>query len=211
MQLVLIIATLHLFACLSPGPDILLVVRNSSQKGFPEGLATTAGILAGVSLQILLGLTGISYIITQHREAQVLVAMAGASWLITIGLQGLLPSLQRRETAPAVSPAQRYNRSYFLQGLFVNLLNPKAMLFFLGLYSALLGPEVSMILKVLCAAAQLTVQAAAFSLIAWLMARAGGQMRAWPQLQRALDLGTASLLLIIGLWIWTTTLISLAA
>lgn len=218
MELVFTIAVVHLMACLSPGPDILVVVRNSARHGLAAGLHTTAGILCGVSLQILLGLTGISYLVTRSPNLNLLLALAGASWLLYLGLRGLFSlrtaragSSSQLDEAAGGRSRSFTSVSFWLQGWLVNLLNPKALLFFIGLYSAMLGPTVPLPIKIACAGAQIAVQAVAFSTVALLTARAGQPLRAWPRLQLSMDAAASLLLIAIGIWIWIETLISPAA
>ncbi|MFO7671078.1 MAG: LysE family transporter, partial [Bacteroidales bacterium] len=88
MELILTVALIHLLACLSPGPDIFLVVLNSLRHGWRTGVATTAGILTGVSLHITFGIAGISLIVAQSERLAAAVSLAGGAWLVWLGLKG---------------------------------------------------------------------------------------------------------------------------
>lgn len=67
MELVLTATLISVFASLTPGPDILLTVFNSLRFGFRHGVATTMGILCGVSLHLSAGILGISWLISHPR------------------------------------------------------------------------------------------------------------------------------------------------
>ena len=209
MDLILTIAGIHLVACLSPGPDIFLVVLNSLRHGWRTGVATTAGILTGVSVQISLGIAGISYLLTRGAGMEAGVALTGGAWLVYLGGRGLLP---RKPDKSGGSPDDRVVDSFsaaWLQGLLVNLLNPKALLFFLSLFSVMLGPDVPLEIRIACGATMLGVQAFAFSLVAVLMDRPQFKKQ-WIRFQGWLDRIISIILLSLGGWIWLTTLISLA-
>lgn len=211
MNLILTIATIHLVACLSPGPDIFLVVLNSLRHGWRTGVATTAGILTGVSIQISLGIAGISYLLTRSKGMESGLALAGGAWLVYLGGRGLLSrhssqsrgNPEDREEGPASGFLQAWT-----QGLLVNLLNPKALLFFLSLFSVMLGPEVALTVKLACGITMIGVQAIAFSTVAILMDRPQFKDH-WIRLQSWMDRIISLILLALGGWIWITTLISL--
>lgn len=214
MEFLLTIALIHLMACLSPGPDILLVIQTSLRSGFRQALATVAGILSGVALHILFGLTGISVLIATRPPARTALALAGASYLLFLGLRGLLNRNAARSASavatqsPAAKPVPL--AASFRSGLWVNLLNAKALLFFLSLFSVMLGPGVPLPTRILAGLIMIAVQAIAFSLVA----RLADQPRfrsAWPNWQHRLDLAISFLLACLGCWIWISQLASLMA
>ncbi|NBD37776.1 MAG: LysE family transporter [Verrucomicrobia bacterium] len=207
MELLLTVATVHLLACLSPGPDILLVVRTALRHGRMAAIRTTLGILSGVSVHIGFGLAGISYLIAQSEKLKALLALAGGAYLLYLGIAGWLAS---RSTSGRMSQLPPGSEPSFRQGLLVNLLNVKALLFFLSLFSVLLGPEIPLGTKILAGGTMIGVQLIAFSTVAILADRPGFRT-AWPKLQNWLDAGISLVFLIIGLWIWISTIASLAA
>ncbi|MFO7724085.1 MAG: LysE family transporter [Oceanipulchritudo sp.] len=210
MELIVGIAFIHLIACLSPGPDIFLVVLNSLRHGWRVGVATTFGILSGVSLHIILGISGISYLLTQGPLLRGLIPAAGGGWLVYLGLKGLLQSLRKPATPLAAEAAPGAGLSggrAWLEGLMVNLLNPKALLFFLSLFSVMIGPDVTLSLRILAGAVMILVQALAFSLVAFLIDRPFLKKR-WIPLQTWLERGVSALLLLLGLGIWFKPLLA---
>jgi threonine/homoserine/homoserine lactone efflux protein len=209
MDLLLTVATIHLLACLSPGPDILLVVLNSLRHGWRIGVSTTCGILTGVCIQITLGITGITYLVSRSPAVHNLTALAGGAWLIHLGIRGFIAWHKRdEERKPARQLPEASFRAAWSQGFLVNILNPKALLYFFSLFSVLLGPEVHLDMKVASGITMITVQAIAFSAVAFLLDRLqlGNQ---WTRLQSWLDHIISLVLLGLGLWIWITTGISL--
>lgn len=206
MEFILTIAAIHLVACLSPGPDIFLVVLNSMRHGWKTGVATTLGILSGVSLHITLGLTGISYLITRGERIELAVSLAGGAWLIYLGAKGLrgLRSMPESRTNPdpqADKKAPMAISAAWTQGFLVNLLNPKALLFFLSLFSVMLGPELPLGLRIASGAVMICVQAIAFSMVAILVDRPRFTS-GWAKLQHWLEICISLILFLLGLWIW---------
>jgi threonine/homoserine/homoserine lactone efflux protein len=210
MELILSIALIHLLACLSPGPDIFLVVLNSLRHDWRVGVWTTLGILSGVSLQIALGITGITLLLTRGGATGQIIALAGGAWLIYLGVRGIAGTRRRsrQPDAPLPEPlAAPALADAWLQGLLVNLLNPKALLYFLSIFSVMLGPEVSLHMRIACGLTMISVQGIAFSLVALLIDRPHFKDR-WARLQGWLELGISCLLTAIGLWIWISTWLS---
>lgn len=211
MELVLTVAAIHLLACLSPGPDILLVALNSLRRGWRAGVATTFGILTGVSIQIALGISGITYLLSRSPGTQKATALAGGAWLFYLGARGLWSKWRSSPSGGSPSPGKEdlpatgdTAGSFWTQGFLVNILNPKALLYFLSLFSVLLGPQVTVSMKIICGITMVIVQALAFSSAAVLLdrLRAGRQ---WTRLQASLDPVMSIILLLLGLWIWART------
>jgi threonine efflux protein len=207
MELILSIALIHLLACLSPGPDIFLVVLNSLRHSWKTGFWTTLGILSGVSLQITLGITGISLLLTRGAQTERWIALAGGAWLIYLGIRGLTSrphQIRPAETAEAEALANPAPLDAWLQGFLVNLLNPKALLFFLSIFSVMLGPEVPIGIRIACGLTMVAVQGVAFSLVAILVDRPGFKSR-WSRVQTWLEYLISCLLTGLGIWIWIHT------
>jgi threonine/homoserine/homoserine lactone efflux protein len=201
MEIIVGIAFIHLLAALSPGPDILLVILNSLRHGRWQGVATTAGILCGVSLHITLGISGLTLLITQVPAARPLITLAGAAWLTILALRSLRPSL-KAATATGENTASTGPVSisgFWLQGLLVNLLNAKALLFFLSLFSVALGPEVPLSIRLTAGITMVVVQGLAFCSVACLIDYAPVR-RLWERGQRPLEIAVAMVLLLIALW-----------
>lgn len=213
MYLILSVCLIHLVACLSPGPDIFLVALNSIRSGFKAGVATTAGILCGVSIQITVGISGISFLLAQNDDAHNGMAVLGSLWLSYLGIKGILNSRRNRgpdnfETAP--QETQGGVAGKMRDGFLVNILNPKALLYFLGLFSVMLGPDVPISSRIACAGGMLLVQAVAFSTVALLITRTLFKTK-WNRFQHILEFTLSTILLLLGLSICLTTLYSLLA
>lgn len=143
-SLLLLIVPVHALACLSPGPDSLLTLRNTLLHGAASGYATLAGILTGVSVHIALAIGGLSLVASQHPVILRLIALAGALYFLYLGIRSLRSGGPTRPTsgapeAPSAKPAPL--PASFRDGLLTNLLNAKAILYFLSIFSITLGAE----------------------------------------------------------------------
>jgi len=163
----------------APGPDFALTVRNALRGG---GQKTALGVVVGQLVWVLATSVGVAALLVASHPAFVALRLAGAAYLVWLGLSLLL----RRESAGRVPRAG----SPFRQGLFSNLGNPKMAVFFTGLLPQFGDSFASL--------AAHGVAFAALTLV-WLslVARAGGLL-ADARVRRVLDLVTGVVLVAFG-------------
>ncbi len=137
------VAAVGMAAVASPGPDFLIVARNALRGGRSVGIATAFGIVTALSVHVSVGVLGLSLIFKRSATAFAIAKYAGAAYLIFLGLQALWSArpgqasgLRDEGDAPPLSLAGAYRT-----GVFTNLLNPKAALFFLALFTQVISPE----------------------------------------------------------------------
>ena len=109
-----------------PGPAVLYVVGRSIDQGRTAGLASVLGITTGTIVHITAATIGLSSLVLASKVAFDAVRYVGAAYLILLGVRRLLTRGQE-EAAGARPP--RTLRRLFTQGLVVNLLNPKTIVF----------------------------------------------------------------------------------
>lgn len=136
----LLVALVHLLAVMSPGPDFAVVIRNSVSAGRQAGLMTAAGIGTGILIHVGYSLLGIGLIVSQSVWLFNLLKVLAAAYLIYIGVRALRAQPQ---TAPDESASSLVlpPRRAFLNGFITNGLNPKATLFFLSLFTAVISAQ----------------------------------------------------------------------
>jgi threonine/homoserine/homoserine lactone efflux protein len=139
-------ASLVLFAVaalallLVPGPAVLYVVARSIHQGRRAGLASVLGIHVGTLVHITAATVGLSALVVSSAVAFTAVKVAGALYLIGLGLWTLFS--QRAEPDVALG-GERNLRRAFAQGIVVNVLNPKTALFFLAFLPQFVDPDAS--------------------------------------------------------------------
>jgi threonine/homoserine/homoserine lactone efflux protein len=122
-----------------PGPDMALVARNVLRNGRAAGFATSAGICAGILAWAVAAALGVSTLLATSAIAFTAVKLAGAAYLIYLGIATLLThdaSVQAGSSEPSALPWHRA----WLQGLLSALLNPKLGVFFLTLLPQFVAP-----------------------------------------------------------------------
>lgn len=137
------IGLLILMAVMLPGPDFALVTKNSLLHSRRSGIFTTLGI--GTANLIHMGYCslGLAIVISNSLLLFGLVKYIGAIYLVYLGMTSLFAK-ESEQLLPANNQLQKSTISDFAsfrQGFLCNLLNPKATLFFLALFTTVIRPE----------------------------------------------------------------------
>lgn len=145
------LAVVHFVALMSPGPDFALVVQNATRYGRQTGLYIALGLSCGILLHSILSLTGISYLVHQQPTLFALLQLAGGSYLFYLGFGALKASwyaysAKTSDESHAEQPSLLLGnkRDAFSRGFATNILNPKALVFFVSLMSSLVPASMSL-------------------------------------------------------------------
>jgi len=120
---------------LTPGPDVLLVVRHALRSGARAGFFAGLGVAAGCLVHVSAGALGLSALLAGSSQAFALLKWLGAAYLLYVAWGLLRSALNPRPSsffADSSVQAMGSVRSVFLQGFGTNVLNPKVALFFLA-------------------------------------------------------------------------------
>ena len=114
----------------TPGADTLLVMKNAVRSGNRAGWATTFGVLGGTLVHAVVSALGLSVIVTQSATLFELIKVAGALYLVWLGIQALQRAGQA--AVAAAKDARGAAKSAFREGLVTNVLNPKVAVFYVA-------------------------------------------------------------------------------
>lgn len=117
---------------IAPGPDVMYVLSQSISKGYRFGLAAAIGLSAGLMFHTTLLAFGISGIITATPWLFKGIKIFGALYLLWIAYNVFRSDAVFTLQAKASSTDKPWKNIF--QGLVMNILNPKVMLFFLALF-----------------------------------------------------------------------------
>ncbi|GAA3709306.1 LysE family transporter [Oceanisphaera sediminis] len=181
LSLLVTIGLIHLVALASPGPDIALMLRFATQRRAALGAAF--GIAAGILVHSILSLTGISLLIQGHPLLFTLVRLAGAVYMGWLGWGALQAALTPAAAPGMPTAAGGLPGNGFWYGFNTNLFNPKALVFFIGLLAALVGPEVNWLTRTALVAELFLLSLIWFVLLAyWLSSsRVQAGLQAWSR------------------------------
>ncbi len=124
-----------IFVIVTPGQDTALTIRNTLVGGRAAGIATAAGVVTGLATWTVASSAGLAALLLASQPLFLLIRLAGAAYLVFLGLQALRAALFSRGTRAFSSPARGggSGRGAYFQGLISNLSNPKIIVFFLSL------------------------------------------------------------------------------
>lgn len=166
----------HIVALMSPGPDFALVVQNAGRYGRQTGIAIAFGLSLGILIHSILSLTGASLLIQQHPALFTLLQVAGGSYLLWLGtgaLKSVFALLTKPRDLAQVNPMPARlianRRQAMLKGFTTNILNPKALVFFLSLLSTLVPAGMPLSGKIVAIALLWLTAFLWFALLAWLL------------------------------------------
>jgi threonine/homoserine/homoserine lactone efflux protein len=115
---------------LTPGPDTLYILGRSVAHGRRVGVASALGISVGSMFHTGAAALGLSAFLATSAWAFTFVKLAGAAYLIFLGVRALLE--RQHELSMPAHFKRRSAAAAFRQGILTNILNPKVALFFLA-------------------------------------------------------------------------------
>jgi len=121
-----------------PGPAVLYIVARSVAQGRTAGLVSVAGIHVGSLVHIAAAVAGLSAILVRSATAFTVVKLAGAAYLLWLGIRALRSSA----TLLSPHPDPRSHRRLFADGVIINVLNPKTAVFFLAFVPQFVDPSI---------------------------------------------------------------------
>lgn len=145
MSLFITIAIVHLIALLSPGPDFFFVSQTAVSRSRRQALFGVMGITLGVVVWSTLALLGLQLLLQRLLWLERLIAVAGGLYLAWMGVK-MLRSAWRTPAAGETPPQavlQQGDMATLRAGLFTNLANPKAVIYFGSVFCAFIGDDVT--------------------------------------------------------------------
>lgn len=144
METIILLSTIfaiNLAAVISPGPDFIMAVRNSLRYSRKTGIYTAIGFGAGIAVHIFYCAIGLAFIISKSILIFNVIKYLGAAYLIYIGIKSIL-SKSSKLTIGEIHKEQDITPLKAVKiGFLTNILNPKATLFYLGLFTFVIGPQ----------------------------------------------------------------------
>jgi threonine/homoserine/homoserine lactone efflux protein len=177
----------------TPGQDTALTIRNTLLGGRRSGVLTAVGVSGGQAVWALATSAGVAAVLQSSEPAFVAVKLAGAAYLVFLGLQTLVPALRSGASKSKPSPRGRPAR----QGIVSNLGNPKMAIFFTSLLPQF-ATEPSFAALLILGLVFCSLTFAWLTAYAFAVAKAGDFLRR-SRVRRALDGLTGTVLVALGL------------
>jgi len=196
-------ATLALFfaaalaIAISPGPGIFYVAARTLAGGRSEGLASSFGTGLGGLVHVAAGAVGVSALVMASAEAFTILKLAGALYLVWIGLKTIREARLPFEAKAVTTGVARA----FREGIVVEALNPKTAAFFLAFLPQFVYPAAGpvwlqfLVLGLISVALNTAVDV----VVALLASRARSIATARPTMLRRLRTAAGGLIAALGL------------
>ncbi len=143
----LYLATWSLVA-LTPGPAVMCAMSQATRYGFRASLAGISGTQAGNLVFFICTALGLATLLKTATTAFTVLQIVGTVYLFYLGVRVIVSSFRRSaalEATPSSEPPAQ--RSLFLQGLAIQLTNPKALLFVSALLPQFIEPQRPLLLQ----------------------------------------------------------------
>jgi threonine/homoserine/homoserine lactone efflux protein len=143
------IASVHLLAVASPGPDFAIVLKHSISFGRRAAIITSIGVGVAILIHVAYSLLGIGILIKTTPMLFQMFSYAAAAYLLYLGWGAI------RSPAPAsleqgagrIETQTITDKKAFVVGFLTNGLNPKATLFFLSVFAVAVSPDTPNMIK----------------------------------------------------------------
>jgi len=198
---------ISLVVIMTPGQDTALTVRNTLAGGRHGGVMTSLGVALGQAAWALATAAGVVAFLVSSAPIFAAMKLAGAGYLIYLGLQSLLAvwrgtaapaDFTSAEQGPAITPGAALR-----QGIVSNLGNPKMAVFFASLLPQF-APSTGASFTVLVTLGLMFCAMTFLWLAAYAVAvSAAGDVLRRPAVRRAIEAVTGTVLVAFGIRIAT--------
>lgn len=197
----------------APGPDTMLVMRNTMRGGRTAGWVTACGTMSGLAIWAIAAALGLAALLRVSHIGYDVLRFAGGAYLIWLGVTSL--GLVRRrgpgsavgapQSPPGPAPSAATRARAYLTGVLSNLLNPKIGVFFIAFLPAFIPAGVSAARFSLVLGLWFMVETGLWlAIVAWLADRGVRWLRR-PAAQRWLGRFTGVVLIGFGLRLVTSS------
>ncbi len=137
----LVLATLVFLAIPGPGTIKLLATVAEPGGGPRAGLWSTAGLLAGDTVWMVLALAGVAALAAAYPAAFDVLRYVGAAYLAWVGWSLIRHARERLADGPVHRERGRGPRQWFFESMLVSLSNPKVIGFYVAFFPLFIDPR----------------------------------------------------------------------
>lgn len=194
----LTVGLVHLFGAMSPGPDFVMITKTSLAYSRRSGVYAALGLALGILVHVTYAILGLSAVIAQSVIIYSVLKFAAAMYLMYIGYRAL-------RSAPAVNKTQVQTVKRDLSptqairlGFWTNVLNPKAAIYFLSVFTLVISPNTPIVIRALLGLEMSLIQIVWFSFVAVLFSHSAVRRRI-TGIQHWIDRAFGAVLIALGI------------
>lgn len=173
----LIIGAVHLLAAMSPGPDFILVTKESLQNGKKAGFLCAFGITLGLSVHIVYSALGLATVIANSITFLYIIKILGGVYLIYLGMSALVGAKNSQMANNTTSNNRKSDFQTIKTGFLCNVFNPKAPLYFVSLFTVVINPNLPLYQLLIYGVWIMVIQFVWFGFIAYVLSSPKVQKR----------------------------------
>lgn len=125
----------------TPGAGAINTMSNALNQGWRRSLWGVLGQQAALIVQVVIVAAGVGLLVSQSPVLFNVIRYAGAAYLVFLGVRLMLTRPEPDETGVSKVQPRESAWSLFRRGFWVNLLNPKAIVFFLAFVPQFIRPD----------------------------------------------------------------------
>ncbi len=194
---ILSVALIHLLAVMSPGPDFIMILRNSLAYSRRSGVYSAIGLGLGIAVHVTYCLAGIALIISQSVVVFNIFKYIGAGYLLYVGIKSI--RAKRHEAVVGEHHTRDLTKLEALRmGFITNVTNPKATLFFLSLFTLVIQPATPLWVKLIMGTEMVVATMLWFAFLAVIISHRSIRQRV-TGVQHYLERFMGGLLILLGI------------
>jgi threonine/homoserine/homoserine lactone efflux protein len=193
----------------SPGPAMALIFQRAGLHGFRAAVPTVLGLELGLWLWALAAGAGLAALVAASETAFLVLKVVGAAFLVYLGVKALRAGWRLRDRGGVEAlpepPKPHSSRGAFLEGLLVQLANPKAAAFMFAFYPQFVPHDGPVLATTMVLA---TIQVTVETVLYLGLALAVGRASTWfsrTKIRRRIDYVSGSVLILLGLRVATAS------
>lgn len=192
------VAVINFLGAISPGPDFIITVRNSLRYSRRSGIFTGLGVALGLLVHMTYCAAGVGLIISRSVPLFSIMKVLGSGYLLYLGITSILSKSSKINISDEKQSIDLNRGKSFRNGFINNVLNPKAMLFFLSLFTFVISPGTPAWVIAVCAIIVFMTAVVWFSTVAIFMTNHHVQIM-FLRFEKPINIVLGSLLVFIGI------------
>ncbi|KAA9133372.1 LysE family translocator [Marinihelvus fidelis] len=161
------VAAICALGAMTPGPSLAVISRHALSGGRAAGAAAALAHALAIGIYAFASISGIAVLVASGTTAYAILQWGGAAWLAWMGVRALFSA----PGDPVADTPATTRRGAARDGFLVAFLNPKVAIFFLALFSQVVGPDTATAERVLVASTAMVIDGGWYLLVAWGLTR----------------------------------------
>ena len=178
---------------MSPGPSLVVLLRNTMEGGKARGVSCGIGHGIGFGIYAFVAIAGIAQLKASASNAATLLEITGGMFLLFLAAMMFKGSDEE-------SVHKRSPRRGFTEGFLIAFLNPKILVFLIAIFSQFVQPEFTWVERLTIAVIAMLIDGGWYVLVSLLIS----ETKALSKLQqhaRGFEMTMATVLMCLGIWI----------